>query len=142
MAIREHPTQGSVVTVDYSMGGFKEPEMVKRRLAVVVSPKISARPYLCTIVPLSLSRPEKTMPYHKQIRVPFDLPKEWGDHDRWIKGDMVNAVGFHRVDLLRLGKDDTGKRVYQMSVLPDDMMNVVRKCVLHGLGLSALTKHL
>lgn len=131
-----------MVTVDYSMGGFKEPEMVKRRLAVVVSPKISARPHLCTVVPLSLTAPDPAMPYHKLIRVPFDLPKEWGDHDRWIKGDMVNAVGFHRVDLLRLGKNAEGKRVYQMAALPDDVMKIVRRCVLHGLGLSALTKHL
>ncbi|MCO6048799.1 type II toxin-antitoxin system PemK/MazF family toxin [Mesorhizobium sp. RP14(2022)] len=142
MGIREHPLQGSLVTVDYSAGGFVEPEMVKRRLAVVLSPKITARPKLCTIVPLSLTAPLKEMPYHKQIRLPFELPREWGDMERWIKGDMVNAVGFHRIDLLRLGKDDRGKRVYQTAALPADLMKLVRQCVLHGLGLSSLTKHL
>ncbi len=55
---------------------------------------------------------------------------------------MVNAVGFHRVDLLCLGKDKDGKRIYQNQVLPDDMFKEVKKCILHGLGLSALTKHL
>ncbi|WP_245429565.1 type II toxin-antitoxin system PemK/MazF family toxin [Mesorhizobium sp. DCY119] len=130
------------MTVDYSKGGFQEPEMMKRRLAVIISPKIAARPHLCTVVPLSLTEPSKEMPYHKRIRIPFELPKEWGDHERWIKGDMVNAVGFHRVDLLRLGKDKGGKRTYQYSVLPDELMKIVRQCVLHGMGLSALTKHL
>jgi mRNA interferase MazF len=101
MAIREHPPQGSIVTVDYSEG-FKEPEMVKVRLAVVLSPKIITRPHLCTVVPLSLTKPKPVMPYNKLIRIPFELPKRWGDAERWIKGDMVNAVGFHRVDLLRL----------------------------------------
>lgn len=79
MGIKEHPPQGSIVTVNYATGGFKEPEMVKRRLAVTLTPKIIARPHLCTVVPLSLTPPEKEMPYHCTIRIPFELPKEWGD---------------------------------------------------------------
>jgi len=141
MAIREHPLQGSIVTVDYSRGGFVEPEMVKLRLAVVLSPKIAARPHLCTVVPLSTLPPEPTMPYHKPVTIPFDLGK-WGSRERWVKGDMVNAVGFHRIDLLRIGKDRSGKRIYQMQALPDELFKVVRLCALHGLGFSALTKHL
>lgn len=141
MSIREHPLQGSIVTVDYSKG-FVVPEMDKLRLAVVISPKIASRPYLATVVPLSLSEPEKVMPYNRTIRIPFELPRSWGDHERWICGDMVNAVGFHRMDLLRLGKDSSGKRIYQMSSLPDDLLKLVRTCALHGLGLSNLTKHL
>jgi len=142
MGIREHPAQGNIVTVDYSAGGFVEPEMVKRRLAVVLSPKISSRPHLCTVVPLSMTAPDKVMPYHKEILIPFPMPKEWGNQKRWIKGDMVNAVGFHRVDLLRLGKDEKGRRIYQMQIVPDELFLVVRQCVLHGLGLSTLTKYL
>ena len=141
MAIQMHPPQGSIVTVDYSKG-FKEPEMVKLRLAIVLTPRIQARPQLCTIVPLSLTPPDPIMPYHKQIVIPFDMPRKWGNQERWIKGDMVNAVGFHRIDLLRMGKDLQGKRIYQTSVLPDDMLKVVRQCVLHGMGLSTLTKNL
>lgn len=142
MGIREHPPQGSIVTVDYSKGGFQPPEMMKRRLAVVLSPKIASRPHLCTVVPLSLTEPIKIMPYHKRVKIPFALPAEWGDIERWIKGDMVNSVGFHRVDLLRLGKDNQGKRVYQLDVLPPDIFRIVRQCTLHGMGMSALTKHL
>lgn len=141
MGIQEHPPQGSIVTVNY-MDGFKQPEMTKLRLAVVLTPKIQARPNLCTVVPLSLSEPNPVMPYHKPIRIPFQLPARWGNAERWIKGDMVNAVGFHRVDLLRLGKDANGKRVYQTEPLPHELFKVVRKCTLHGMGLSSLTKHL
>ncbi len=89
-----------------------------------------------------MTAPAKVMPYHKRIAIPFELPNDWGNHERWIKGDMVNAVGFHRIDLLRLGKDNTGKRVYQFNVLPDELFKIVRQCVLHGIGLSSLTKHL
>lgn len=42
---------------------------------------------------------------------------------------------------VRAGKDSTGTRVYQTSVLNDDLFAVVKRCVLHGLGLSTLTKH-
>lgn len=141
MAVREHPSQGSIVTVDYT-GGFREPEMVKLRLAIVLSPKMKSRPGLVTIVPLSLTPPEREMPYHARILIPFVLPRRWGSMERWIKGDMVNAVGLHRVDLLRLGKDTNGKRIYQLETLPPENMSVVRRCVLHGLGLSTLTKHI
>lgn len=82
------------------------------------------------------------MPYHKQITIPFAMPPSWGNDPRWIKGDMVNAVGFHRLDLLRLGKGNTGTRIYQMQALPPDLFKIVRQCVLHGMGLSGLTKHL
>jgi mRNA interferase MazF len=139
--IQDHPRQGSIVTVDYS-AGFKEPEMVKQRLAVVLSPKITARPHLCTVIPLSLTPPEKPMPYNKPIRIPFELPVRWGDRERWIKGDMINAVGFHRVNLLRLGKDLAGKRIYQTNSLPESLFKIVRICALHGIGLSGLTRHL
>ena len=141
MGLKSHPNPGTVVTVNYHPG-FREPEMVKTRLAVVLSPKIKARVRLVTVVPLSLTHPEKVLPFHRKIDIPFALPPGWGNRERWIKGDMINAVGFHRVDLLRLGKDGSGKRIYQLKTLPDDMMREVRRCVLHGMGLSALTKHL
>ncbi|MEQ1539781.1 MAG: type II toxin-antitoxin system PemK/MazF family toxin [Sphingorhabdus sp.] len=140
MAILYHPPRGSIVTVDYEKG-FKVPEMDKLRLAVVLSPAIVARVKLVTVVPLSLTAPENILPFHKQINIPFPLPPRWGNQPRWIKGDMVNAVGFHRVDLLRLGKDTSGTRIYQTAVLDDDLFAVVKRCVLHGLGLSTLTKH-
>lgn len=141
MSITSHPPQGSVVTVDYDKG-FMVPEMDKKRLAIVLSPDIRARVKLVTIVPLSLSPPKNILPFHKQIDIPFSLPRKWGNVTRWIKGDMVNAVGFHRVDLLRVGKGRDGTRIYQLDVLPDDLFREVRRCVLHGMGLSALTKHL
>ena len=82
------------------------------------------------------------MPYHRQISIPFDMPDGWGNEPRWIKGDMVCAVGLFRVDLLRLGKDSKGTRLYQTEVLPTEILEDVRRCVLHGLGMSKLTKHL
>ena len=84
--------------------------MVKRRLAVVISPSISQRKGMITVVPLSTTEPIPHMNFYCEIEISFKLPAYWGHRRRWIKGDMINAVGFHRVDLLSLGKDLTGKR--------------------------------
>ena len=116
------------------------PEMVKRRLVVVISPKISIRHGLCTVVALSRTDPEPKMSYHHRIKI--NLPDPWGNDDRWVKGDMVNAVGFHRLDLIRLGKDRTGKRVYYYETVSTEDLNSIRGAVLSGLGLAKLTKHL
>ena len=52
MAIAFHPGQGVVVICDYNQG-FVAPEMVKRRPAVILCPKIGIRGGLCTVVALS-----------------------------------------------------------------------------------------
>ena len=116
--------------------------MVKPRLCVVLSKPIQARVGLCTVVPLSTTPPNRPMPYHCEIDIPFRLPDRWGRRTRWLKGDMVYSAGFHRMDLLLLGKDRNGKRIYQTQTLAADDMTRVQACVLHGLSMSSLTKHL
>lgn len=61
MAIREHPPLGTLLLCDFG-SGFKPPEMVKRRLVVVISPRIKARPGLCTVVALSTTLPKPVWP--------------------------------------------------------------------------------
>jgi len=51
MSLLYHPKQGAIVICDFK--GFVPPEMVKRRPAVIVSPRMRKREGLCTIVPLS-----------------------------------------------------------------------------------------
>ena len=130
-----------MVCVDFSRG-FVPPEMVKTRLCIVLSKPIQARPHLCTVVPLSTTAPQQAMPYHCEIDIPFDLPPRWTRQTRWLKGDMIYSVSFDRTDLLRLGKDSDGKRRYQKETLSPDTLRQVRRCVLHGLGLSELTRQL
>ena len=137
MGLSYHPKQGVIVSVDFDRG-FVPPEMVKTRLAVVLSKPIQRRKGLITVVPLSLSAPDPPMPYHCQIDIPFELPKSWGQEGRWVKGDMICAVSWARTNLLLLGKDRDGKRRYQTEVLPTDQLSRVQRCVLNGLGLSSL----
>ncbi len=116
--------------------------MVGRRLVIVVTPKISVRKGLCTVVPLSETRPHVIMPYHREITFDPPLPESWGNHPRWLKGDMIVSVGFHRLDFVREGKDLKGKRIYRTEPIPKSLLKDVQSCMLASLGLIALTKHL
>jgi uncharacterized protein YifN (PemK superfamily) len=141
MAISEHPAPGALLICDFSPG-FREPEMVKRRPVVVISPKIRARAGLCTVVALSTTTPYPMMPYHCEITPLPPLPAPWLSGPMWVKGDMVAAVGFHRLDFFRYAKDRTGRRVYRYDPLPPEDFRRVRRCVLAALGLASLTQHL
>lgn len=141
MTINEHPTPGTILICDFNQG-FREPEMIKRRPVIVISPKIGIRAKLCTVVALSSSAPRPEMSYHCKLEIDPPLPSPWDRGDNWVKGDMINAVGFHRLDLVRLGKNKAGKRQYRFNTITPEQMKAVRACVLRGLGLNVLTKHL
>jgi uncharacterized protein YifN (PemK superfamily) len=142
MAIKAHPSTGCIVTCDFDQG-FKEPEMVKNRPVVVISPQISWRPGLCTVVGLSLTPPNPARPYHCTLLLDPPLPPPRSAGEVWVKGDMIAAVGFHRLNLIRAGRNEgTRARQYRMDVLKPEQLKAVRKCVLHGLGLFQLTKHI
>lgn len=144
MAISIHPKIGQILLCDFSKG-FKEPEMVKSgRPVIVVSPPNKNRPRLVTVAALSTVRPDPVMPFNMQLPA-ASLP-QLGQfrNETWLKGDMVYAVGFHRLDLIKLGKrnPETGKRVYFTDRLGRENMKAVYTCVLHGLNLGTLAKHL
>lgn len=142
MAINEHPHLGTLLLCDFS-AGFKEPEMVKRRPVVIISPKISVRARLCTVVPISTQEPMPKMPYHYELTdICPALPAPYDEGPNWVKGDMVISVGFHRLDFIRMGKDRYGQRLYRYETLPDDDIRKIRSCVLCSLGMGYLTKHL
>ena len=141
MAINEHPYTGTILMCDFNTG-FAEPEMVKRRPVVVISPKIAARPGLCTIVALSNRQPVPKMPYHCQIDIDPPLPDGFNSTGVWVKGDMIYAVAYNRLDFIRTGRTENGKRTYYYKPLTPENLKKIRECVLKGLGLSSLTNHL
>lgn len=141
MPINNHPETGAILLCDFNQG-FVQPEMVKRRPVIVISPKISVRPGLCTVVALSTTPPTPIMSYHYKITMQPPLPAPWDSAECWVKGDMVCAVGFHRLDFVRLGKDKQGKRLYRYDPIPKLDLREVRRCVLNALGMAQLTKHL
>lgn len=141
MAINEHPAPGIILMCDYG-SGFIVPEMVKRRPVVVISPKITARAGLCTVVPLSTTAPDPIMQYTCQIDLPSQLPDWLDKEDVWVKADMVAAVSLSRLDFIRLAKNNQGKREYCFTPISLENLKKIRRAVLCGMGLSQLTKHL
>lgn len=142
MPIQKHPGLGCIITCDFDRG-FKEPEMVKLRPVVVISPSISWRPELCTVVGLSTTPPAPSRPYHCKLNINPPLPEPWDSSEVWVKGDMVAAVGFHRLNLIRIGRDDDTKvRRYRTNLLTKQQIKEVHACVLHSIGLFQLTKYL
>ncbi|MGV6860084.1 MAG: type II toxin-antitoxin system PemK/MazF family toxin [bacterium] len=145
MAIEFHPRPGQILLCDFSQG-FVEPEMVKsHRPVVVLSGPVVGRGKLVTVLALSTKEPEKIMPYH--YKIPRNSMPQLGrfqERETWVKGDMIYTVGFHRLDLIRLGKRDkaTGKRLYFRQKLGRDQMREIYKCALHGINLGNLGEHL
>jgi uncharacterized protein YifN (PemK superfamily) len=143
MALTFHPNPGTILMCDFS-SGFKAPEMVKKRPVVVISPKRKRDSGLCTVVAISTVTPAPTESWHHQILRP-SMPQtsRFQSNDSWIKGDMIYRVGFDRLELIKIGKDQqTGKRLYFKQVLGREQMKSVYSCVLHALNLGQLPQYL
>ncbi len=140
MTIQFHPEQGTILACDFK--GFVQPEMVKRRPVVVISPRLRKRDSLCTIVPLSTTPPREVAPYHFKLHVAPVLPEPYNADFHWVKADMLYTVSFGRLFLLFDGKDDNGNRKYDTRVVDRADLLKIQQCVLHGLGLTPLTAYL
>jgi len=133
MTVTIHPQPGTVVRVDLNEG-FRPPEMVKRRPALVLSPPIPGRSFMCSIVPLSTTKPNPVLPHHMEISFEPTLPLPYCEPTMWLKGDIVLTVAFHRLRLLFSGWNQ-GQRVYDVRVIDPGTLERVRACVRAGLGL-------
>jgi mRNA interferase MazF len=126
-----HPEPGDILICDYSTG-FKPPEMVKRRLCIVVSPKLKRRNELATVVPLSQTEPKPLQPWHH----PVDLVSQsWGDGIRWAACDMLATVSYERLARPHYRHKITGTRLYERLRLSDENLAAVRQCIGIALGL-------
>lgn len=141
MALTYHPKTGAIVLCNYDTG-FRKPEMVKTRPAIVISPRLRKRDKLCTVVPLSTTEPETPHPYHCELTFDRPLPRPWTAERCWVIADMLATVGLDRLDRIGIGRDQYGKRKYLDTRITAEELHRIRGCVLHALGLSRLTEHL
>ena len=139
MAIQFSVLPGTVLLCDYDLGGFIPPEMVKRRPAVVISPRLRHRDGLCAVVPLSGSEPDRDVDYVVLLDLPQALPPPFEQSVWWAKCDLIATVAFKRLDLFRTARDQTGKRRYLQPRLTPEDLERVRAGVRAGLGLEQLT---
>ncbi len=140
MALTFHPKPGMVLMCDFNTG-FIAPEMIKKRPVVVISPRPRRSNQLCTIVPLSTTRPVPVELHHHEMD-PRSLPGKFAGNETWAKCDMVATVALDRLDRVMVGKERNGKRLYvaQLVILEDFLS--IQKSVLMAIGLSDLTKYL
>ena len=111
--------------------------MIKRRPAVVVSPRLRHRDGLCTVVPLSGTEPGRPVDYVARLDLQNPLPAPFAETVWWAKCDMIATVGFERLDLFRTARDQTGRRKYLHPMLPPDDMAKIRAAILAALGISS-----
>ena len=141
MAIQFAVAPGTILLCDYNTG-FREPEMVKRRPAIVISPRLPHRENLCAVVPLSTTPPGRPQKYHCALILTPALPPPWDSPHVWVKADMIATVCFSRLDFFQTKRDQSGKRKYLHPKLNLDQIKTVHSAILHGLGLGILTLHL
>lgn len=134
MTLAFHPKLGAVLVCRYEPG-FKVPEMVKTRPVVVITPRLRHRHGLCTVVPLSTTPPTRAADYHCELDLGFQMPAPWRSDNVWAKADMLATVGFHRLDLIKLGRDRDGRRKYLQRSIPDEQLRRLQECVLRALCL-------
>lgn len=140
MGLQFPPKVGTVVICDYR--GNIEPEMVKERLALVVSPRLPHRDKLCTVVPLSTSPPQRNIRYQCRIELPIEAPAPYAGKFKWAKADMFSTVCFDRLTLPYTDRDpNTGKRKYLQIIIDDAELKKVTTSLLYALGLDPLTAY-
>lgn len=125
---------GTVLLCDYSRGGFQPPEMVKRRPAIVISPRLPYRDGLCSVIPLSQDEPARELDYVTLIEFREPLPHPFPYKAFWAKCDMIATVSFDRLDLFHTVRDH-GKRKYLHPKVTAEDVARVRACVLKAIGL-------
>lgn len=137
MAIQFPPERRLILRCDYSLGGFREPEMVKARPAIVISPRLRHRDGLCAVVPLSTTHDGRDVPYVVRVELERELPSPYDTKIMWAKCDMIATVCYQRLDLFHLPRDHTGKRKYAKILLPQEDFDRVVGGIMHGLGFSS-----
>ncbi|WP_367275264.1 type II toxin-antitoxin system PemK/MazF family toxin [uncultured Brevundimonas sp.] len=141
MAITFHPKEGAILLCDYGTG-FIEPEMVKQRLCVVISPRLRRREGLCNVVPLSTTAPRDVCDYHCDLELERELPRPWAGRHKWAKCDLFAAVSHKRLSLIGTGRGPDGSRKYIQPHVSHDQLKAIKGGVLCALTLQRLTEHL
>lgn len=139
MPLPFHPNPGLIVICDFE--GLKEPEITKRRPAIVMSPRRRDRGRLCTVLPISTTAPDRETLNQFQLHIAPALPEPYPEQDVWVKCDLIYTVSLERLNL-PWWKDDEGKRQYVQQVVGEDDMQAIQRCMLAALGFQELARFL
>ncbi len=129
------PKRGEIFMCDFA--GLEIPEMTKKRPVIILTSRAVGRDYrLVTVIPLSTTPPRKVEKWHMELDKKY-LPQRHYlfKHQNWVKGDMIYNLSTERLELIRIGKDENGKRVYFKKRIPKETFEKVVACVLSGLDI-------
>lgn len=113
--------------------------MIKRRPAIVISPRLPHREALCTVVPISSEPGKHEEDYIVRLEFHPPLPDPFSYSVAWAKCDMLATVSFSRLDLFHTERDQYGKRKYLHPKISAQDLSRVRAGVLFALGMGHLT---
>lgn len=139
MPIKYPPYSGQFLICDYR--GFVEPEMVKRRPVIVISPRDRLGYNLVHVIPLSTTAPIPVQSHHITIAMPPRLVgREIGEmviaEFSWAKCDLINTVSFSRLELIPIGRNAAGDRIYSSDRVPNDVLTNLRKSAAKRMGIA------
>lgn len=107
--------------------GFREPEIIKARPVVILSPHYIKRYGLYAVVPLSTTAPEPVMPYHYKFA---ESPVPGMPDETWAKCDMVVSVAESRLDRISL----PGRKWGMGNIKPEEL-EAIKRCIKYALGI-------
>ncbi len=134
MAIKYVPHPKLILLCDYSKGGFIAPEMIKKRPAIVISPRLPHRDNLCSVIPLSTKEPNRNLKYVVCLEFDQLLPSPFNHQTVWAKCDMVATVSLERLSLFQTKRDQTGKRRYIKPKLEEQDFARIKLAMHHAFG--------
>jgi mRNA interferase MazF len=127
------PRAGQILMCDFK--GFVEPEMVKTRPVVVVSPRLPYRSEIVAIVPISTTAPKHDLPFCYRLSKNYH-PEEADDLPCWAKADMLLNKGAYRLSGFKVGR-----RKWEFPALSSNDLAAVRHAILCGLGLDRIERN-
>ncbi|HJT97379.1 MAG TPA: type II toxin-antitoxin system PemK/MazF family toxin [Rhodanobacteraceae bacterium] len=135
MPLLYHPKIGDVLICEFP-SCLREPEMIKKRPAIVVTREHKGRARLCTVVPLSTTEPASMQPYHVRIGEE-SLPKSLRSRGHWAKCDMLYTFCIDRLDRVRSARDRrTGRRSYETGRVSVDEIARIRWAILYTFSMA------
>lgn len=140
MSIQKHrPKVGEILECNYGIfaqtldfNGHIPPEMIKRRMVVVLNGKLNG---LALVVPISSTQNVESIRLGHHIEIAPELIHQTVFYDkrtRWAKADLIQAVSRERLFFIY----EKGKRIQQF--LPRETVEKIQRAVIKLIGANSL----
>lgn len=130
MALKFRAKQGMILTCDFE--GMLQPEMIKIRKVVLVSPDNYHRTGLHSVIPLSTTPPEPIMSHHHKLSQTSLDSYESDSSDVWAKCDMVYTFRRSRFDRIKI--HENGTRRYVTGAVTNEDLIAIQECMKTHFG--------